>query len=370
MRDGTFQRVRASDEAVRTLLDQLDQAEFVGKNRARSAERFAYRRHSARIDLRQIDGTCLSHVCHTRNLSTGGAAMLIGQFVYAGTRVRLHLVTLQNQTHIVEGTVRNCRYITGTGSIHEIGLQFDGALDVSMFNREAQRISVVLLCADQAQSRLAAQLFTSLKLACRIAPDLQETLAMSHNNRRDVLLIDLGLPGFDPAATVATARRSGDARPFVGMVADAAQADQAITAGFNWFVERPLNMMGIKAAMHEVSDDPLFSSAVHDAGMKDFIDSFVSELPLRVTELESAFISGDDAAMTAVARMLLDEGAAFGFDAISVAAAAVKDALAIGKSGRELRRVLNRLTRVCLAARPASLELVNESHATGPVGEA
>ncbi|TWT45086.1 hypothetical protein RAS1_15070 [Phycisphaerae bacterium RAS1] len=351
----TLRGVRASDDIVRMLLDQLDQSDGSGAvSGMRAAERFAYRRHSLRVDVQQPDGSWLSYVCPTRNISRDGVGLLLGQFVYANTRIRIHLVTLQNQTQQVLGAVMNCRYIPGTGSVHEVGARLDAPVDVAMFNRDAQRLHVLLVSADPALTGAASQLLAALNIDCTVADSADAAFTVAGDGPR-AILFDGAAPGFDAARTAGAARQAGNVRPLLCLAGDAAQADQALAAGFNWFVEKPLSVDGLNAALHEVLDDPRFSSAIHEPLMKDFVDGFVAELRGRVLEFEQAFVGGSKNALSAAAQAIADEAAQFGFDAIGAAARALSDAIAAGATDRAVRQALNRLTRACLAARSMSL---------------
>jgi hypothetical protein len=122
--------------ALGALLDALDSqsgADPAAKDRTTPRQAF---RKTVRIEIPQPKGSAILYAL-TRNISEKGAGLLTGSFVYPGSAVRLHLEKTASVPLILGGTVRYCRYLTGSGYLHEIGVAFDAPLDLAVLNRVA-----------------------------------------------------------------------------------------------------------------------------------------------------------------------------------------------------------------------------------------
>lgn len=64
------------------------------------------------------------------DIATKGIGVLHGGFVYDGTRATLHVPAVDGERLTMEGTVVRCFHIKGRA--HEIGIQFDQRVDLSM----------------------------------------------------------------------------------------------------------------------------------------------------------------------------------------------------------------------------------------------
>jgi len=118
------------------LLDVLDSrggADPAAKDR--TAPRQAYRK-TVRLEIPQPKGSAILYAL-TRNISEKGAGLLTGCFVYPGSTIRLHFEKPASVPLILGGTVRHCRYLTGSGYLHEVGVAFDAPLDLAALNRAA-----------------------------------------------------------------------------------------------------------------------------------------------------------------------------------------------------------------------------------------
>lgn len=85
----------------------------------------------AAIRVQHMDGRTSSHVIRTRNISSGGVAVVHNVYLHLKTRCHLVLVTRHNEGVGLAASVAWCRHIEGLG--HEIGLSFDKAIDVTEF---------------------------------------------------------------------------------------------------------------------------------------------------------------------------------------------------------------------------------------------
>jgi hypothetical protein len=64
-----------------------------------------------------------------RNISSGGAALLHGQFVYPRTPCLIHIPTFDGRIVTVRGSTVHCRMVEGR--VHELGVAFAEPVDVT-----------------------------------------------------------------------------------------------------------------------------------------------------------------------------------------------------------------------------------------------
>ena len=64
-----------------------------------------------------------------RNISSGGAALLHGQFVYPGTPCLVHIPTFDGRVVTVRGSTVHCRMVEGR--VHELGVAFAEPVEVT-----------------------------------------------------------------------------------------------------------------------------------------------------------------------------------------------------------------------------------------------
>jgi hypothetical protein len=117
------------------ILDQLDHASrsaVPGRAAPRErAPRFAYRHARLPMIVLQPGGGTTPMIVASRNLSTSGIGILSEGFLHRGSKCVVALIALDGQSTSVPGIVVHCRHIRGR--VHEVGVQFDAAIDVALF---------------------------------------------------------------------------------------------------------------------------------------------------------------------------------------------------------------------------------------------
>lgn len=136
-RDEYRNTVRISDDERRRLLDELDQVQTVASedvspdDNRRQDRRFTYRPSHISIAVEQPGGVTTRLSVSPRNISAGGVAFLHGGFLYTGSRCTLWLGSQFKRPMEIAGKIVNCRHIQGL--LHEVSVEFDRALDPSLF---------------------------------------------------------------------------------------------------------------------------------------------------------------------------------------------------------------------------------------------
>ncbi|MCA9244501.1 MAG: response regulator [Phycisphaerales bacterium] len=345
---------------MRSLLDQLDKHSEVAKSYSgREFDRFNYRVSELHVDIPEPTGDVRNYSVPSRNVSRNGCCFLVGRFVYPGTEITVHLVSVHNHAQAVRGVVRRCRYLTGSGSVHEIGVEFLHPIDVAMFDPRASTIRVLLVDSDPTAKSLVEHLLKSVNVDLVNVETPGEVDEVIKAVPFDLVLFDVDREREQAHKVMQSLRSSGFFRPIVGLSASAAEDLRAETlqAGATHFIQKPLSRDNLMTVVLTVKDEPLISTMVHDRDMAPLIDTFVQGLSRRTRELEQAFASQARDKLLAVVRGLKGDGGSYGFDVITNAATEVVDLLEQEAEFGEMREKLNDLVRFCSAARPASCEV-------------
>lgn len=346
--------VRKTAEELEAILDALDNGPNKPESGKRIADRYGYRKRVVVEFPDEGEETHATVVC--RNISQTGMAFLAHRFIYPGTRCKIRLVSELKHVQLVTGVVKRCRYVKGTASVHEVGLKFDQPIDVAMFHRAAVRMRVLLADTDRLQARLIIHMLKSLGSEVTPVESSEEALRTARNEPFDLVVIDAELKDPDGPAAVATLREQGYTRAIYVLTAatEAAEQQRLIEAGASGVLVRPVTAAALEALVGTTKEEPIFSTLVNDPHMSPLIDAFVADLPNCVSEMERAFSAQDDAALLQRVRSIRGTAVGYGFQELTDAAAQFEQAHTARNDRAELRKLLNRLTRLCAAARPAS----------------
>lgn len=104
---------------------------------------------------------------------------------------------------------------------------------------------------------------------------------------------------------------------------------------------------------------PIHSQFAGDPEMKELIELFLSELPVRIETLRAAHAAGDSVALRRLAHQLRGASAGYGFPTLGTAAGEVEDRLraldcvtapqALAKIGAEVSALVDMCRRACAA---------------------
>lgn len=352
-------RPRLKDDQVRELIDRLDQVQSARRGACqRKGDRFQYRERALMIEFRRPDGVWEPHIAPTRNLSRRGIGLITGQFVYPRTECRVHLVTVHNHRMLVTGRVARCRYIEGTGSLHEVGIRFDQAIDVAMFQSGVASLRVLLVADDVQMQRLVAHLLRRLdvKLSCVSGGEDAQREALK--SEFDFVLLDLDMPQTDGPAICRALIELGFSNPILALTANEDQQTREAceSAGFTGCVPKPITPDTLARVVMSIKTAPIISSLANDPEMAPLIDAFVDSLPGKIRSAQQALADGKIDVLARIVTTLKGEGGSYGFDTITRAAMELQCALSGPAEITLIRQKLEELRRWCLAARPAGCE--------------
>ena len=130
-----------------------------------------------------------------------------------------------------------------------------------------QTVLRVLLAEDNPDhQRIVAHILGSRGHSVGIAGDGQQAIRMAQENRYDVILMDLKMPGMDglEATKIIRANESGDGRvPIIALTAHVMKGDRerCLAAGMDGYLSKPINGREMVALVESSTAGTL---AIHD----------------------------------------------------------------------------------------------------------
>lgn len=101
-------------------------------SRRRGAVRYPLRCEDFAVSVGEAD-TFVRALSH--DISNGGLSFFYGVFIHPGTSCVAQLRTTDGERVLVPGKVVRCTFVQGR--VHEVGVEFDAAVDAGMFSKEA-----------------------------------------------------------------------------------------------------------------------------------------------------------------------------------------------------------------------------------------
>jgi len=352
-----MRKLRLDDASLQRVLDDLDAQDVrIDASGVGQDSFFSYRIPGLRVELEYSRDDLQFLTVPTRRLGARGVYFLTSGLVNIGCPCRVYLVTVRNNWQVVPGRVAGCRYIPGTGGVHEVFVQFDRPIDPASFASSATRSRILAVDDSPVSLKLYAHLLASMNVDLTCVSNAEEAIEKALANTYDLILMDLDMPGLDGLSAVRILRSKGYVRAIVAVSAMTEPEDQenALRAGCDDFLAKPLTRESLEAMVNNNKPEPLVSALLDDPGMTELIDRFVAGLGEAIARMEAAFGSGNLEDLEREARTIKGEAAGIGFGAITDAAVAVERALKRGSDLSDVRSKLTELIRLCMAARPAT----------------
>lgn len=347
-------RLYQNAELIRSFLDRLDEkADVGGGANLRRSTRYSYRVRALSVEISQPGAGWISYEVPSRNLSREGASFLLGHFAYPGSVCRIHLVSLQKQRRTISAKIMRCRYIEGSGTLHEVGVQFNEPIDIAQFNREASRLRGALINDELGVRRLVEHWLKTLEVDLHCIDNPGRLFDIINAEKFHFILLDMELTGFCALTLARELRQAGYIHTIVAVtdVPDPDFHEQCLAAGCNRILLKPYTQGALAELLEALKEHPIFSSLEDDGSLMHLIDTFIHDLGRRLQQLESAFSDHDYESLSMIVKSLKGEGGAHGFQAITDAAGQIENAIASEKSPAEIRQQMNELMRVCTSVR-------------------
>ncbi len=345
--------LRAAPEEIARRLDELDGAGRKGLfANVRQARRISYRVPAVQILLAEPNGTRRTFLAPTRNISQHGLAALFGRFVHPGTTCAVRLVAGGALDPPVEARVVYCRYIRGTPGLHQLGLRFVHAVDVTRFNRAAGRIN--LLCAD-ARKEAPAELETLLRefdIQITHAATADDAVAAAvFDDNLHVVLLNLDQPALSPNTLIAALKVAGYRGIVIGVTRQSRGVNApAYEAGCTLVLRAPLTSERLSFALRTGLQTSL-TPTPPESRIEKVIEAFVDLLPSRLAQLEAALEQRDLRLLEYTAGLMGTQAATLGYSMLARAAGALARSVKAGGPLAQLREQLDELADLRLTAK-------------------
>jgi CheY-like chemotaxis protein len=351
------QRLRVDDATITSFLDRLDAC--AGPPRGvdmRVSERYTYRPGRVEAELSQGEDGAYCCSVAPRNLSREGIGFLAGHFVYPGNTCRMTLPSLFGRREDIAGRVVRCRYLTGSGSLYEVGVEFDRPLDVPLFSEQARIVRTVLLDPDSTRHELLEHLCESVRARLIAVTSTDELVDCVISGSYELVLVDLDTNEYDAFALIQEIRGHGYLGPVVGLALQVTRRLEAACrdGGCTGILTRPVSREALLHVLDAVAIEPLVSSALDDPEMWPLIDRFVAGLRDTARELAIALDERETETVYQIARRLRGEAGSYGFEPITAEAEHVQALAALDATNDRLRPAVYELIDRLLAARPAT----------------
>jgi len=349
--------IRLSEERITELLDKLDSdanasSTTTGKG---TKEQYKYRRSSVTASLQQPgDSSALNCLIHTRCVGQDGLSFLHGSYIHAGSACSIQLVTLHGSWEDVTGKIVRCEYVEG--NIHEASIKFDRSIDPSLFAADAAPCRILLVDDDPAIARLASFHLAELNAHSEHVTSGTEAIEKALETPYDLILLDIDMPEMDGIEVVAVLRSKGYSGLIAAFISLSDPEDRVkyLKAGFDQHVDKPVTREVLSKLLETIREEPVHSLFHNDPAMAELIDAFVAELPATIRQLETVALENNGPRLLQLAQMLTESAGGYGFDVITEAASALRQACLRGDAIDHLQPLIDRVVRLCRLARGRS----------------
>lgn len=165
-----------------------DLAEAVRRRNARGSrdQRFPFR-STLRLDSTVAD-QALQLVSF--ELSPRGVGGVIERFQHPGSSFATALITLHGSWTPVTGTIDQCQYVTGTGSVYRVEFGLDCEIDLSAHVREAVRPRVLLLQSSKIVSEVVCDILDAVAECVKVVETSAQACDELVQQHFDTLIAD------------------------------------------------------------------------------------------------------------------------------------------------------------------------------------
>ncbi|UCD76726.1 MAG: response regulator [Phycisphaerales bacterium] len=369
--------LRLSDSERRKLLERLDRQRTAFRGReSRLEDRLPYKTAAdVIVTLRHPGGSVVDYLVRPRNLSPQGIGFLHGNFVHPGSECQVHLVNLDRQPELVEGTVVRCRHVEGL--VHEVGVRFEQPIALEKFvpehrqsanlpepNIELPRLSgrvVFVENSDTDRELLGSHLGKLGVEMVSIASPL-EALALLEREKFELIITGASLPGLTGPELAEALRADGHEEPILALADDdnAETRDEALACGCTAVHAKPFTLEQLarwlseylpRAADSGPDRECLKSTEWAKPHMRPLILGFLEKMEVQVGQL--AGLLAADADRRAIEKLSVElKGAAggHGYPDVSRTAAELHTLSARGASPEELAAKCRDLEELCRRA--------------------
>ena len=320
-----------------------------------AGDRYAYRAADVSLELLDDHGptTCFGAV--GRNLSRGGVALLNRGMVYPGSRCRLRLIGPHHHAQHVLGLVIRCRYVLGSGALHEIAVKFDRPIDIGAFTPAARFLRAMIADDNDDICQLIRSFLRGLNVDTLLdVHDADEIVRRAFADCCDLVMLDLESHDYPPFEVATRLRHLGFVGSIVGYGVQITNDiyQRCVDTGLTGYLRKPLTRGAVRRLLTALMDKPTVSTLAHDVTLTPLIDSFVQGLPIHARRVAQCFAENDLEQLAEVAHDLRGQAGSYGFGVITAAAAEIQRLLDTSAPPEPLSSAVDHLIHLCLTARP------------------
>ncbi len=358
--------IRMSPMEIARLRRELEAASPADSSVHRVFSRWPLTWTHVRMEVQHPGGatTTLNYV--PRNLSRDGIGLIHSAFVYPGTRCIVHMPHQTRGNVALSGTLVRCRHFRGT--IHELGVRFDQAIDVrehvgpevtddfyTLENVHPEKLtgSLLLLEPNEMDRALIRRHLKDTNLTVTSVASIDEA-ASRCTEGYDLILGASELPGSDGLQLLRAVRDAGSHAPFI-MLCGPTLADSVRLGMANMrpdgLLAKPVAEAALLSALGEfllvrakdlgAGGAAIMSTLSSRDPLAPHVPEYIRELRQLADRLAMAINSGDLDECRRLAFQISGSATTFGFAPIAetakVAAAAIKSAHCPGEPIAPLR---------------------------------
>lgn len=352
------QRIRHNPKLVQKIVDELD-AEAARSAHAtdrRGIARYQYRIQDLMIDIQQNREGWRCYSVPTRNISDTGMSIILGQFVYPKTPVRVRLTNIYNIATSLAGVVTRCRYIPSTPGLYEVGIRFDTKIDFSLFCGGKSPVRVVVVDETLRMQQMIRTLLTDSPLQVTTivsAANLTEKLL---SEAFDLAILHAQMAGLDLVESIRTLRSAGCVEPLVGYSSseNTALMARSHAAGLDVWLPTPVTQNALRTLIETLKKSPVVSSFIYQPEMIPAIDQFANSVRSRARDILKLSLQSDSAELKLSIDRLGAEAEDAGFERLTKACQELTHQLSNAVEPSELRLRINQFVRMCFSVRGAT----------------
>lgn len=358
-------------EALNSLLDQIDKSSGKNASVAREFVRWGFRREAVLVTIHQPGGgnpVNLKMAC--RNLSCGGINVLHSAFVHSGTRVVVELSLPSGERQKVEGTIVRCSHLKGL--VHEIGIKFNHEIQAREYihvdpfsdNFSLEKVdpdelkgTVIFVDDSAAERKLITHYLRGTSLRLRVAESGKEALRLLEDGC-DLLITDYVMPEMNGVELIRAVREAGYDTPVIMVTADTSAVTRVSLneLRISAFLAKPFPQeMLLRAVAEFISMDSgarqTSCSLPADHPNRGLADGYVEQLREIGAKLAKCTDADDPEATRALVLQVAGSAPNFGFEAIGRLATAAAQSLAATGSMQESQPHLRSLQVACERSR-------------------
>jgi CheY-like chemotaxis protein len=366
--------MRSINEAIQSVIEQLDAAETPADKERRSTQRCRYRRTSVAMKVCHPGGTVSQVKVATRDLSVMGAGLICPTFLHVGTRIELTLQCRVGGMDVIHGVVANCNHVTGT--LHHVGVKFNAKifpklyLDPGTFeetdadgpvNATALSGSVLHVDDQEMDCALLRHYLRDTKVAVTTAQTTSRALELVTAGSFSLVICDLNLLDGTGEELIKGIREKGYKGPICVVSAETSPSRLAAAqkAGAVSVLNKPYDRNRLLATIRALAggdgSDAIYSTLA-PADQDEMVGSYVSMVRKSADDLMTLFDEDSFQKVRKICMNIKGNGNGFGFASLSAAAADTVKNLDATMSVLESQAQLQKLIDLCRRATTRAVE--------------